>query len=287
MASKAPKQWSLTETETITGFESWRNNMVYILSLDDNFKPYLVEGCTWLKKTKTNPNRGFTNTAEGLTKQEKTARLELMLGQIANFAPVISRNTITKSSTSLPSIWQTIRLYYGFQSTGARFLDFCDITLGAGERHEALYQRLVAFIDDSLLQAGGGIKHHGTEPEDEEVTPTLENLIVLLWLKLIHPDLPREVKQRYGTELRSTTLASIKPEISQALDSILAKINAADDVRVMILQDHTEVCRRKIQVGSAPYARQQAVTTLLIFSVSVNSCQNMTDAFFGKPALDK
>ena len=49
-----------------------------------------------------------------------------------------------------------------------------------------------------------------------KLTPTVENVIVLLWLKLTHPELPRMVKQGYGTELRSRTLTSIKPEISQA-----------------------------------------------------------------------
>lgn len=41
--------------------------------------------------------------------------------------------------------------------------------------------------------------------------PTVENLIVLTWLRLIKPSLPQLVKQRYGTELRARTLASIKP----------------------------------------------------------------------------
>jgi hypothetical protein len=46
-------------------------------------------------------------------------------------------------------------------------------------------------------------------------------MIILTWLRLIHTELPALVKQRYGTELRSKTLASFKPEISQALDSLL------------------------------------------------------------------
>ena len=57
--------------------------------------------------------------------------------------------------------------------------------------------------------------------------------ITLTWLKLIHPELPKLVKQRYGTELRSRTLASIKPEISQALTSLLDEIRAADDAKIM------------------------------------------------------
>jgi hypothetical protein len=50
---------------------------------------------------------------------------------------------------------------------------------------------------------------------------------------VIHKDLPRLVKQRYGTELRSRTLASIKPEISQALTSLLEEIRNSEDARAM------------------------------------------------------
>ena len=57
--------------------------------------------------------------------------------------------------------------------------------------------------------------------------------MVLTWLRLIHPSLPRLVKQRYGTELRPRTLASIKPEISQALNSLLEEIRTSDDARIL------------------------------------------------------
>ena len=65
-----------------------------------------------------------------------------------------------------------------------------------------------------MLRANG-LSHHGEHvPEDEELSPTLENFIVLTWLRLIHPSLPRLVKQRYGTELRSRALALIKVPIT-------------------------------------------------------------------------
>ena len=58
-------------------------------------------------------------------------------------------------------------------------------------------------------------------------------MVVLTWLKLLHSDLPALVKQRYGTELRSKTLASLKPEISQALDSLLEEIRSIADTKVL------------------------------------------------------
>ena len=238
--NRAPKQWSLTKHETITSFEAWRHNLQYTLSLDPNFAPYLIDGVTWSKKTTTAPLRGLEDDAEPIpeaqrrTAAQKATQLELLLGQIANYCPVISRNTIVKNSTSLSTIWQAIRAHFGFQSTGAHFLDFNDIHLEPDERPEDLYQRLVSFVEDNLLKANDGVRHHGEAiTSDEEISPTLENMIVLTWLRLIHPSLPAMVKQRYGADLRSHTIASIKPEISQALDSLLEEIRSANDAKVL------------------------------------------------------
>ena len=184
--------------------------------------------------------RGFQNDTEQVPENtrrsaaQKIAHLELMLGQIANFCPIISRNTIVKNATSVNHIWQTIRQHFGFQMTGGHFLDFSNIRLEPGERPEDLYQRLTSFVEDNLMRPDVPISHHGEVPEEEEeLTPTLENLIVLIWLQLLHSDLPALVKQRYGTELRSRTLASIKPEISQALGSLMDEIQASHDSRVL------------------------------------------------------
>lgn len=101
----------------------------------------------------------------------------------------------------MEQIWQSIRLHFGFQSSGAHFLDFNDIHLRSNERPEDLYQRLLAFIDDNLIKRERDITHYGVNlDEDEEMSPTVENLIVLTWLRLINPSLPQLVKQRYGTE---------------------------------------------------------------------------------------
>ena len=265
--ARAPKQWCLTKTETVTSYENWRQNIVYTLSLDPNFSPFLVEGTTWTKKTAVAPLRGFTNDGEDVaqnsrrTATQKITMLELMLGQIANYCPILSRNTIVKNSTSVSGIWQVIRSHYGFQATGAHFIDFNDIKLGVEERAEDLYQRLTAFAEDNLLLVNGGITHHGEAPTiDEDVSPSLENFIVLTWLRLLHSDLPHLVKQRYGTELRSRTLASIKPEISQALDSLLDELKTAADAKVLRsaatnLQRNTQRFTKKPSMYQTPAPR--------------------------------
>ena len=84
--TRAPKQWSLSENETITTFESWRANLTYILSLDSNFAPFLADNTSWQKKSTANPHRGFEDDAppvpEGQRKTvvQKVTLFELMLG---------------------------------------------------------------------------------------------------------------------------------------------------------------------------------------------------------------
>ena len=61
---RAPKQWCLTKNEMINSFENWRQNLIYILSLDNNFSAFLVDGYSWGKKTSVNPLRGLADDGD-------------------------------------------------------------------------------------------------------------------------------------------------------------------------------------------------------------------------------
>ena len=210
-----------------------------------------------------------------------------MLGQIANFCPVISRNSIVKNSTSLNDIWGRIRLHYGFQSTGAHFLDISDIKLEPDERPEDLFQRLEAFVEDNLLTVTGGISHHGDRvKEDEELTPTLENFIVLQWLKLINSELPRLVKC-------SRTLASLKPEISQALDSLLDEIHTSESSRAMrtltslpsVLSVFSALRHRAVAVTHRPAPESLSAPANIARFAAKRTARTITTSFLSKTGV--
>ena len=59
------------------------------------------------------------------------------------------------------------------------------------ERPKDLFQRLMSFTEDNLLVANGPVTHNGAHvTSDEELPPTLENMVVSTWLKLLYSDLP-------------------------------------------------------------------------------------------------
>ena len=73
--------------------------MIYTVSQEEIFAPFLQPDTTWGKKTRKNECRCFT----GPDAANKSAILELMLLRIATFAPAVVRHTIVKNSTSLDS----------------------------------------------------------------------------------------------------------------------------------------------------------------------------------------
>ena len=128
MAATAHMQWTLSEHESSTALEAWKTNLMHTLSTEEAFSPFLQPNATWKKKTKNRPLRGFT----GPDASEKTTILELMLLQIAGFAPVLSRQTVVKNLTSLSSIWEALQLCYGVD-------DCCDSTSSLSQS-SALHQ---------------------------------------------------------------------------------------------------------------------------------------------------
>ena len=103
MAAKAPKPWKLTEEESFASFTSWKHNLIYTLSRDDSCSPFLQQNVEWQKLTSGNPHRGFTDDADkdhGLTKLQKVAKLQQMLGLITQWVPHYLANDITNNSTS-------------------------------------------------------------------------------------------------------------------------------------------------------------------------------------------
>ena len=200
---KAPKPWSLKESETAESLESWWTNQVFNLSCFEQFAEFVADDYTW--RVKGIANRGLAddpgrllNPPTGRTAAQKVSSLNFMLEQLAVYiVPIISKREVVERSISLKYIYDKLRSHYGIQPTGARFIDFYAIRLKPDERYETLYQRLLAFMDDNLLSVNGGITHHGVAiVADEAMSPTIENMIVLRWLELIHPGLPAIVKKK-------------------------------------------------------------------------------------------
>ena len=231
----APKPTILTGEPTPTALEAWINNLTFNLVVDGNFDEFLEEGFQWSPPSVV--NRGLVDDeGDGPRKRNaktKAAYLNLMLGSIHSYAPVISKRYITEEARSLDEIWDRLRTRFGCRKTGALILELTSLTREPDETHEGLWERMLSFVESNLLSVQDKIQHLGSNiVNSETMTPTLMNICIVLWLRIIHPELPSLVKQKYATDLRNKTLASIRDEISESLNSLLSELTNKEEVNI-------------------------------------------------------
>ena len=117
MAFHAPKEWKLTTEESLSSYLTWQHNVLYNLSLDKDFASFIAPNSKWEIKD-TSETHGLLADAgdNGESAKSKSAKLELMLGNIANYCLVLARDKIANEITSIHSVWKCICSHYSFDS---------------------------------------------------------------------------------------------------------------------------------------------------------------------------
>ena len=146
--------------------------------------------------------------------------MDILLEQIANFAPTIPRNDIVRDSASVQDVWGKIRLYFNLEKSGALANECWSVKRKPEESPQALFARLKQTYDENLLSSFGLAHVDGPLTEDEEMSPSLHNNIIMHWLNILHPQLRDTVTTRFSTQLRSQTYAALFPEISRSVCSL-------------------------------------------------------------------
>ena len=255
---RAPRCWELQENITVTDFAKWKSCLLFHLASANSYSQFIEPTFTWQKSSTL--NRGLVSDADTVdanerkTAVQKNAILEQMLGLIAQYTPALLRNDVIKKSTSLSWIWNRVRQHYGFQQSEVHFLNIHKIKPVTGERPETLYQRLVSHVYDNLLTANCNVTYDGQRvTADEELSATGERLIVYMWLDLIDPRLPAYIGRVYAHDLQTKSLKDIQPQISLAMDSLLAELNSQEESQINYSKSASQ--RTNKQWGGKP--RQQ------------------------------
>ena len=224
---KVQRPSRLTEDETLTSFEDWRNNLIFYLNQDKKFKPFLETNKVWKKTAEEVDHRGLTDATEHLN-------LINFLGVIASLSPPLLHGDLIDDTTKFADIFKLLRSYYQFAPSEATFMKFSEIKRelinGTLERPIHLYLRMRQFVRDNLLLSTGKIQFDGKIPTKDEVfSPTTERFIVLRWLELLHPLLPNHISKVFAHDLQTRSLKDLQPRISEQIDDLLRQIQDKDD----------------------------------------------------------
>ena len=160
----------------------------------------------------------------------RNAQLAKFITLISVLCPYTLTNILDQLSTSFTWIITYLEQHYQVQKKGAHFLSISDIRFNSSDTYENFYMELHGAVEDSLRKEGELLLFRNSEPlaEDEEMSPTLENMVVLLWLERIDPRLPKKVSATFAHQMvGNTSLRDLQPTISARLPGLLQELDEA------------------------------------------------------------
>ena len=180
---RSRKQWCLTMTEIVTSFENWRQNLLYTLSLDAQFAPFLLDGATWSKKTKKSPDsrlhrwRFFSTRSKPPYCSTKSEHAWVNTWPnshlLSSYLQKHHRQELNFYGLDLVSHTPAFRL----RSHGLISLIFQKSTSSTANDLR-IFTKDLSLLQDNLLRSNSIQQHGAFLTEDEGLTPTLEKFIV-------------------------------------------------------------------------------------------------------------
>ena len=200
---------------------------------EDDHDRQVIEG----KRARTSAEEYARSLANLLT--SRNSQLSKFITHIACLCHHTENDDITNSSTSLEWIFDYLIKHYGLQTKGANFLNISEHVFTKGTPFQTFYKHYRAAFLDNLRKQGDVVKFKNNQvlEEDEKLSPSFENAIILWTLEKIDPRLPHKVKRDYGHQMTGdTTLKDIQPLIFENIATMIADLDQNQVTKVFASQ---------------------------------------------------
>ena len=216
--------------------QRWKIGFRQYIKRDDQYRPFL--NMEW-----NSARANYNMAGEGETGLKRTA--EQMKNDLLDFLHILCSylphgyltDRILTQSTSLLDAFKIIEESFNLLPTQESHIDFKAIKKMSSETYRQMFDRMVAFSTQHLQPAGNpAVTVEGvTVPEGgDKLTVSHLNLLALLWIDKLHPDLLSIVRTEYSKDLRNNTpLSSLVPQISQNVDHLLEKYEKSPAVNLL------------------------------------------------------
>ena len=256
---KAPTPLPATGVDVVT-FKVWQNTLKSHIQQDANHHHFMEGGLysEWVaadignrisavhdddhdklvldgkEMTDAEYNRGL---AALLT--SRNSQLAKFITHIACLCYITEHDDITNYSTSLNWIFDYLKKHYGLETKGANFMNISEHVFKKGTPHQTFYKQYRASFIDNLRKRGDVVTYRNgfVLPEDEKLTPSFENAIILWTLEKIDPRLPAKVKRDYGHQMTGNiTLKDIQPVIFENISTMLEDLDQSQTTKAFAAQ---------------------------------------------------
>ena len=175
---------------------------------------------------------------------KRNAQLSKMIQHIVGFVYYAVANDIDTDSTSLEWVFKYLRAYYNIEARGSNFLKLPDMVFKPGMQPQVFYRQMKTTYIDNLRMKGEVATHKGGKvlTENETLSPSFEDAIVLWSLEKIDPRLPKKVRKDYEHRLTGDTyLIDLQLSIFQSIPSMLEDLDKQAEVNALTTTTQRDV----------------------------------------------
>ena len=114
-------------------------------------------------------------------------------------------------------------------------LDIAKLQMEAHDDYNSFYSKFRMRICENLKKKGDRVNFYGDQEllEDELLSPTFEEIIVVWCLEKINPELPKQVDKAYKDQLQEgdLTLMDLQEEIFQNIPDLLQSLDSEEQTK--------------------------------------------------------
>ena len=247
---KAPTPLPATGVDIVT-FKVWKNTLTAHIQQDAHHHHFMPGGLysEWIAADQgrritavhaedhdklvldgKRARQGDVEYAQGMANLlvSRNSQLAKFITHVATLCHHTENDDITTYSTSLNWIFDYLKKHYGLETKGANFMNISEHVFKKGTPYQTFYKQYRASFIDNLRKQGDVVKYKNNFvlTEDEKLSPSFENAIILWSLEKIDPRLPAKVKRNYGHQMTGdVTLKDVQPVIFDNIDNMLDELD--------------------------------------------------------------
>ena len=217
--TKVPPPRKLTEKEDLDSFEDFWFQIETYYGRDPHFAPFINDpSLRWRSKNVLH---------RGLGDETAATNLNTFLRALATYAlgPYIKQN-ILENTRSLHEVKREFMKLLEIDLSDNTFMNFYDVKRRVNERPLMFYHRIRYHAERHLLREGDRVGGVALQ-EDEKLSPSLERVIILEWLRRIDERLVKFVQEKFATELNygNSALLSLVDTLAKNMDTYISGLN--------------------------------------------------------------
>ena len=223
--------------------------IVRLLGKDVAYPPEPLMRVEALSELGLPPTSDFAVTAQQLAAAKlrlkekrmvhRNNQLSMLLQQFANLVFWSEQDDVTDRSDSLEWIWSYLRSHYNIEAKGSNILKVTEHIYRSGDNPNTFYKQFRASVIDNLRKAGSLADPRIPDDrlaQDEKLSPTFEDMIIIWALEKIDARLPGKVRKDYEGRLHGDTyLWNLQPQIFQRIPAMLEELQRAADIAALTL----------------------------------------------------